>query len=45
MEPVKIIFFDIDGTLLRMGHTEPTEKIRYVLEELHRKGIPYPKNL
>ncbi len=41
MEPVKIIFFDIDGTLLRMGHTEPTEKIRYVLEELHRKGIPY----
>lgn len=41
MNPVKIVFFDIDGTLLRLGHTAPSAKIHYALEQLHRQGILY----
>lgn len=41
MNPVKIIFFDIDGTLLQLGITTLSPKTQYALDQLHQKGIPY----
>lgn len=37
--PVKIAFFDIDGTLLPLGVKEPSAKIVYTLKELQRNGV------
>ena len=37
--PVKIAFFDIDGTLLPLGVREPSAKIVYTLNELQRNGV------
>lgn len=37
--PVKIAFFDIDGTLLPLGVREPSAKIVYTLKELQRNGV------
>ncbi|WP_041914867.1 Cof-type HAD-IIB family hydrolase [Selenomonas ruminantium] len=37
--PVKIAFFDIDGTLLSLGVREPSAKIVYTLKELQRNGV------
>ena len=36
---IKIAFFDIDGTLLKMGHRELTEKTAKALNSLRQKGI------
>lgn len=35
--PVKIAFFDIDGTLLPLGLREPSAKIVYTLKEFTKK--------
>lgn len=37
--PVKIAFFDIDGTLLPLGVREPSAKIVYTLKEFQRNGV------
>lgn len=37
--PVKIAFFDIDGTLLPLGVREPSAKIVYTLKELQGNGV------
>lgn len=37
--PVKIAFFDIDGTLLPLGVREPSAKIVYTLKELQKNGV------
>lgn len=37
--PVKLAFFDIDGTLLPLGVREPSAKIVYTLKELQRNGV------
>ena len=39
MNQVKIIFFDIDGTLLEMGKTEITPNTRKALCSLKQNGI------
>ena len=39
MEPVKIIFFDIDGTLLDHATGKISEKTHQVLRQLGEKGI------
>lgn len=39
MHMIKIIFFDIDGTLLKLGAKEMTPRIRETLQVLHKKGI------
>ena len=39
MEQIKIVFFDIDGTLLDFGTKEPTPKVWEALEKLRQKGI------
>ena len=39
MASVKIIFFDIDGTLLNFGARTVTPKIRETLDRLRKKGI------
>ena len=36
---IKIAFFDIDGTLLKMGNKEPTDKTVKALNSLHQNGI------
>ena len=36
---IKIAFFDIDGTLLKMGCKEPTDKTVKALNSLHQNGI------
>jgi len=36
---IKIAFFDIDGTLLKLGKKIPSEKTVYALNELKKKGI------
>lgn len=36
---IKIIFFDVDGTLLRMGEKNLSEKTLYALKALKKKGI------
>lgn len=39
MNPIKIIFFDIDGTLLDMGARQPSPKTLEALKGLKDKGI------
>lgn len=39
MNKVKIVFFDIDGTLLNMGKTEMTVKTKRALHLLQQRGI------
>ena len=39
LNKVKIIFFDIDGTLLEMGKTEITPNMRKALCSLKQNGI------
>ena len=39
MHPVKIIFFDIDGTLVDPATRQISEKTRIALDQLHKKGI------
>ena len=39
MSKFKIVFFDIDGTILRFGHTDMTEKIKEALRSLQKNGI------
>jgi len=36
---IKIIFFDIDGTLVNLGTTEITPGVKHTLAKLHEKGI------
>ena len=36
---IKIAFFDIDGTLLKMGNKEPTDKTVKALNSLRQNGI------
>lgn len=36
---VKIIFFDIDGTLLKFKTTEISTKVKYTLNQLHKNDI------
>ena len=36
---VKIAFFDVDGTLLRLGHKELSENTAAALRQLHQNGI------
>ena len=36
---IKIAFFDIDGTLLKMGCKEPTDKTVIALNSLQQNGI------
>ena len=36
---IKIAFFDIDGTILRMGHKELTEKTALALNALRDNGV------
>lgn len=36
---IKIIFFDVDGTLLRMGEKNISDKTLYALKALKKKGI------
>ncbi len=39
MKEIKIAFFDIDGTLLKMGEAEMTENTKKALHLLRQKGI------
>lgn len=32
---IKIAFFDVDGTLLRFGHSELSKPVRSALKQLH----------
>lgn len=36
---IKIAFFDIDGTLLKMGHSELSERTKQALLSLQNKGV------
>lgn len=36
---IKIVFFDIDGTLLKLGSKELTENVRYTLKKLQENGV------
>ncbi len=36
---IKIAFFDIDGTLLKLGHKELSEKTLFTLQQLQNNGI------
>ena len=36
---IKIVFFDIDGTLLKKGQTQLSNKTAYTLKSLQQKGI------
>lgn len=36
---IKIAFFDVDGTLLRLGHKELSENTAATLRQLHQNGI------
>ena len=36
---IKIAFFDIDGTLLKMGHTELSERTKQTLLSLQNNGV------
>ena len=36
---IKIAFFDVDGTLLRLGHKELSENTAAALRQLHQNGI------
>ena len=36
---IKIIFFDIDGTLIEFGTTKIKDKVAYALHELQKQGI------
>lgn len=38
---IKIIFFDVDGTLLRMGEKNISDKTLYALKALKRRGYYY----
>lgn len=35
---IKIAFFDVDGTLLKMGGKEPSKKTISTLKQLQKKG-------
>lgn len=39
MENIKIIFFDIDGTLIAMNHDKISKKVLQTLKQLQQKGI------
>ena len=36
---IKVAFFDIDGTILKFGYKEPSDKVVYTLNSLKEKGI------
>lgn len=36
---IKIAFIDVDGTLLKFGAKEPTEKTKYALNKLKERGV------
>ena len=36
---IKIIFFDIDGTLVKLGTTEISDSVKDTLSKLHENGI------
>ena len=36
---IKIAFFDVDGTLLRLGHKELSANTAAALRQLHQNGI------
>ena len=36
---IKIAFFDVDGTLLRLGHKELSANTATALRQLHQNGI------
>ena len=36
---IKIAFFDVDGTLLKMGHKELSERTLHALISLRRNGV------
>lgn len=36
---IKIAFFDVDGTLLKMGHKELSERTLHALTSLHQNGV------
>ena len=36
---VKIAFFDVDGTLLKIGHKEPSQNTVLALKKLQEKGV------
>lgn len=39
MDNIKIVFFDIDGTLINLGAKDLSEKTRYTLNRLRQNGI------
>ena len=39
MKKIKIAFFDIDGTILRMGKPDLTEKTKEALNKLQQNGV------
>lgn len=38
---IKIAFFDVDGTLLKMGGKEPSKKTISTLKQLQKRGYYY----
>ena len=36
---IRIAFFDVDGTLLKMGHKELSERTREALMSLQQNGV------
>ncbi|WP_018142713.1 HAD family hydrolase [Alloscardovia criceti] len=36
---IKIAFFDVDGTLLKMGHKDPSDKTIFALQQLRKNGV------
>ena len=36
---IKIAFFDVDGTLLKMGHKELSERTLHALTSLRQNGV------
>ena len=39
MNKIKIAFFDIDGTILRFGKNDMTDKTKEALNKLQKKGV------
>ena len=39
MKKIKIAFFDIDGTILRFGKPDMTEKVKEALNMLQKNGV------
>lgn len=39
MKPIKIVFFDIDGTLLKPGCSQPSPNVKHTLLRLREQGI------